>query len=431
METDNLCVSGYIHGCEKTFRFHIPQTIGQIISYYLVKYFIYGVGYNQNGAMGFGNKHRVQHWTQLLHIEHLVKDINDCYINTKNIMLITSNKQIYVAGDNTLGMLGINDQQQTEILSFTKLSTNICIEPKLISSLSIKHSFIYTMNNKLYANGSNLAGNLGNGKSVRGKCQSLVEIDTKFLNKDEHIIDIKCRNHRSAFLTDHGNVYFCGNNPYGQCAVHYPNPILVPILCKPVNDECIVKIAMGVQHTMLLDTKHQVHLFGINYVGQFGLPTANSNIKYKPMLHKWFIKRNIKIVDIGCQKITSLFIDDKGNGYTAGSNSCGNCGNGNISKKVKEIYKLKLGKGISIVATSCGRDHMALLINDNNLVTFGDNSRLQCSTLNKEKIITLPYVVSKKDELGILEKSVITKVVAMYQSTIIFVDPYRIVKRCS
>ena len=66
-----------------------------------------------------------------------------------------------------------------------------------------------------------------------------------------------------------------------------------------------------------------------------------------------------------------------------------------------------------------------LLTNKNNVITFGLNDEHQCSTMEEGEILD-PHIVSKTDEIGIFETSFIEKVLAINDTTLIFVNPNKI-----
>ena len=188
----------------------------------------------------------------------------------------------------------------------------------------------------------------------------------------------------------------------------------------------IIKIAVGAQHCIMIDNKYQVHFFGKNNFGQFGLNNdVQNNDIYRPTIHEYFIKNKIKINNIDTQVHTPLYIDINGNVYTSGFNIFGNIGNGQTNVKHNKIYKLKLENDEYIVDKTCGVFHTLLLNQRNELITFGKNNFNQCSKLKEEQKVVWPYKVSKKTELNIAENDFIDRVVAGLDFSIIVINPYK------
>ena len=189
MDSEDLLIYGYLRLMETTHKFIIPHEIQVIISQYLMKYLIFGIGTNESGQFALGHKNKVQKWTELSSFEEIISSLDNIYMSFRNIMIISSNNQIYVAGENRKGSLGLNSSES--ITTFTKLDIK-GIKPKFISSISDLHSFIVSIDNKLYANGTNTSGSLGNGLFDED-IHLFEQIPTDFvLNKNELVIDIKC-----------------------------------------------------------------------------------------------------------------------------------------------------------------------------------------------------------------------------------------------
>ena len=98
----------FIRFIQKSLNKIIPNKIQLIIAKYLINYLIFAVGGNQDGEFGLDHQKKVDTWTQLIDLEDLVSSVNDLYVSGSNIMVITSNAQLYVAGDNKIGQIGLN-----------------------------------------------------------------------------------------------------------------------------------------------------------------------------------------------------------------------------------------------------------------------------------------------------------------------------------
>eukprot|EP01083_Nonionella_stella_P003540 10193_1 len=422
----SLIAFSYLRRIEHKYKIAIPHAVMVLVGKYVLKFIVLGIGYNECGAMGLGHTNALLKWTPLLGFQQLTSSLKHVFINHKNAFLFTSDKCIYATGNNAFGALGVSFTQNV-VPFLRKVEYKKEFIPELVSSTSLKSSFVYSVDHKLWANGRNKAGNFGNGATDDENIQLFAPISTDFLvnQKEEHIIDIKCRNYRSMFLSNTGNVYFCGTNYYGQCSLPNEQFKCIPTIIhySSINGKKIIQTAMGVTHTLLLDETNRVHCFGLNYLGQFGI--KQSAHIFTPMIQPYFMERMIKITSINALKNASLFVDENGNGYTCGSNQFGQVGNGHTKGYCDSIHRLALDSNVSIVDASCGNFHSVLLTNHNNIITFGSNKFSQCTTTTEEEIHT-PHTVSKTRELKLLETQYIQKAFATYEGTIIFVNPYQI-----
>ena len=76
----------------------------------------------------------------------------------------------------------------------------------------------------------------------------------------------------------------------------------------------------------------------------------------------------------------------------------------------------------TFVGMSCSRNHSVLLSTSNNVIGFGANSHGQCSVYDCSKIKYARII--KKKEFGINVNDFVEKVIALFNNTIVIVDPY-------
>ena len=110
---------------------------------------------NDSGQLALGHTKDIVTWTELNDLEDIASSLDDIYASGMRIMIITSNSQIYATGNNKYGSIGLKELDN--ISKITKLELN-GIKPKLISSIGSAHSFIVSVDNKLYVNGKNDCG---------------------------------------------------------------------------------------------------------------------------------------------------------------------------------------------------------------------------------------------------------------------------------
>ena len=202
-----LLFAGYFRNIEKMLRTNIPREIVRIIVMYQKMSLIFGIGCP--GHIFGLNKEDLTQYSPLTTFQEILPHIDNVYRNNRSLMVIGQNNEVYATGRNVRYRLGIKgDSEWSNLSQFTKIKDNI----KLVSTgcENDSHCFIYSLDDKLYALGSNIGGSFGNGES--GGYDVLCEVGTKFIkNKHEHIIKIELGPCVSFFLTNYGSLYYCGS----------------------------------------------------------------------------------------------------------------------------------------------------------------------------------------------------------------------------
>ena len=145
-----------------------------------------------------------------------------------------------------------------------------------------------------------------------------------------------------------------------------------------------------------------------------------------PHFYLDFKDSDVRIKYIEASYSFSLCIDTEGGCYLFGLGDKGQIGNGQSGDGIKAYKPFKINDNIDdeiVVGGSIGDAHTILLTASNNVIVFGDNGYHQCSSLMDETEILTPYIVSKTKEIGILETSYVERVMALNDTTVIFVNP--------
>ena len=87
-----------------------------------------------------------------------------------------------------------------------------------------------------------------------------------------------------------------------------------------MNDVCIIKMASGYNHTLLLSKDGVIWSLGTNPYGQL-----SNGEHMEPCEGTYFIERRIKIVDIACGNYHNLALSSDGYVYSWGHNYYGQC----------------------------------------------------------------------------------------------------------
>ena len=208
--------SGVIHIPQKVL---IEEKIKDIKSDYNQTYFItfdnevYACGNNHDGYLGIGSDSDFELIPQKVLIEEKIKDIK---IKYGQKYFITINGKVYACGGNKYGQLGI-DSYYDDIY----IPQKVLIDEKIKDIKIYKYqTYFITINNKVYACGTNVDWQLGTGSDY-----GFVRVPQKVLI-EEKIKDIKIYKYRTYFITINNEIYACGYNLHGYLGVGSDNEVV-------------------------------------------------------------------------------------------------------------------------------------------------------------------------------------------------------------
>lgn len=235
---------------------------------------------------------------------------------------------------------------------------------------AFNQNYIITKNKNLYVHGLNVNGQLGIGNIK------------KFINKfkinsffDKNIIHVAIGMRHCIFMTNEiiNNIYSSGCNMYGQlgkncmpCA-HIPQQIKL--------NKKIVKIACGIEHTLLLtdENTNNLYAFGNNFNYQLGIAVQK---QFHTPIN---IKTKSKILNIDCCQHASIYLDFHNNVYIFGTYK-------------KNIYKNPVLINIDKFIVMCNINYSNLFILTseiiNNLYAWNTNRLIQ-NIISDKFIVTM------------------------------------------
>ncbi|KAJ5073135.1 hypothetical protein M0811_09090 [Anaeramoeba ignava] len=244
---------------------------------------------------------------QFINISSLIEDINDRIIQDIvsgcfSIYLLTSNHNAYGIGLNENGQLGFDSKtiEKTEkpILMMKNVS-------KIFSGSSSRHVFLLNLNQELFGCGWNQYGQLGLGESrEETKIQKLTKIQKIPKGK---IIDIQGGNTHSVMLIENENpkrkLYSCGDYRYNgfekisyQCKRKFTE-----IKSSLFENDNILEISVGCDHTLILTTNSKLIGFGWNFYGELGTgDKEDQSIPIQIELPKLRFNENISNYHVSC-----------------------------------------------------------------------------------------------------------------------------------
>lgn len=311
---------------------------------------VYGVGYNGDGELGDGTTTSVLTPTKFILPTGLYAKavfVNPLS-NGINAFVATSDGQLYGAGDNDWGQLGIGSYTSpSPTPQRYQMPSNLSV--KSVSLLG-DSTFVVTTNGQVWSAGDNTCGVLGDGtisyRNIPVKMQ---------LPVSEVAVKVATDYYGAYVLTQSGKVYGTGYNVKGMFGpTNVDDCIMTPIQVGAFGNSGQPKatdvVTDGVSGWILND-QGDVWGYGTNWVGELGNGTYTST--YSGPAVKF---------NIGTEKAASISTDfwelvvvtRSGKVYGAGNNGAGELGVGDQSYHPTPVqFPLPAGE-IAIAAVSTG-----------------------------------------------------------------------------
>jgi alpha-tubulin suppressor-like RCC1 family protein len=173
---------------------------------------LYVAGYNGFGQLGLGDNVNKNTFTQ---VTTTGKKILSAYCSEYHTVIVTeeTDNNLYVVGNNNVGQLGLGDNVNKN--TFTQVTTT---GKKILSaSCGVNHTVIVTNDatNNLYVAGSNGSGQLGLGDNVNKN--TFTQVTTVAIT-GKKILSASCGRFHTIIVTDDAtnNLYVAGSNEDGQ-----------------------------------------------------------------------------------------------------------------------------------------------------------------------------------------------------------------------
>jgi alpha-tubulin suppressor-like RCC1 family protein len=251
-----------------------------------------------------------------------------------NVLIVTKNDKTYAFGINTNNQLGFGHNRVVNEIQIVK---ELCDQQIIDFANGLNHCIARNSSGKVYCWGYYNWRYLGIGLEDNDYHKPIIN---KYLN-NEFVIDISCGAQHSLMLTNCGEVYAWGVNYFGQIGNGCNSDQLIPIKVKSFNNERIVMISCGWNHSMALTECGHVYSWGRNSFGQLGIGnTVDSNEpKFVEVIDE--NKCNVFIEKISCGSEHSLLLSSDGYIYAFGRNEFGELGN-QIEENELSPHRIKI-----------------------------------------------------------------------------------------
>ncbi|NXB50984.1 RPGR regulator, partial [Leucopsar rothschildi] len=278
---------------------------------------LYMFGSNDWGQLGLGSKSTVSKPTCVKALKPEKPKLAVCGRN--HTLVYTEKGNVYAAGGNSEGQLGLGDTEERTTFHLISFFTNQH-KIKQLSAGSYTSAAV-TEDGHLFVWGDNSEGQIGLASEASISVPCKVDIG-------KPISFVSCGYYHSALITGDGELYTFGESVNGKLGL-FPEQLKNNRVPQPVLGimEKVKKVACGGEHTVVL-TEKAVYTFGLGQYGQLGHGTFvfESSVP-KAVKH---LKRH-KICNIACGENHTAVIAENGLMFTFGDGRHGKLGFGEES----------------------------------------------------------------------------------------------------
>jgi alpha-tubulin suppressor-like RCC1 family protein len=223
---------------------------------------------------------------------------------------LTVDGQVYAWGADFSGQLGIGSLDEAS----TPQGVTVPGGPVVAVAAGSAYSLALTATGQVYAWGANLFGQLGNGTASNADSPVLVSMPTGVT-----VTAIAAGGDHSLALTSTGQVYAWGSNIYGQVGDGTTVSRDTPVPVAAPGGATITAIAAGTGHSLALTSTGQVYAWGFNASGQLGDGTTADRSTMVPVS----LPTGTTITSIATGSSHSLGLTSTGAVLVWGSNAFG------------------------------------------------------------------------------------------------------------
>jgi alpha-tubulin suppressor-like RCC1 family protein len=300
-------------------------------------------------------------------------------------LALTSTGQLYAFGENQYGQLGnstgngIEDANPVPALVQLPAGSG----PVVQVAAGAEHSLVLTASGRLYAFGDNRYGQLGSsanaGIDAANPQPALVGLPAG----SGPVVQIAAGAEHSLVLSASGRLYAFGSNDAGQLGVAAgsgtetanPAPAQASL---PAASAQPVAIAAGMQHSLVLTSSGQLYAFGSNRYGQLGRQANAETTSANPVPLEVALPAGAGGAgEIAAGGSHSLVLSASGRLYAFGSNAAGQLGSatGAVSEAASPLPALVAlpPAEAAPIAIGAGASDSLVLTASGELLAFGSN----------------------------------------------------------
>ncbi|CAJ1402484.1 unnamed protein product [Effrenium voratum] len=181
-------------------------------------------------------------------------------------------------------------------------------------------------------------------------------------------LQLACGGMHSAAVSSDGSCWLWGHGEYGQNASN--DDLWKPSLLSAIDPISrskikVLRVALGMEHSLLISTTLELYSWGRNHRGQLGLGTTTDTSE------PTFVAALSKASAVAAGEDHSAAITPGGEVYTWGNAECGKLGHGSSMIRSAMSFPKQINLEARVRKVSCGPTHTALIGNNGELFTCG------------------------------------------------------------
>ncbi|XP_039294188.1 X-linked retinitis pigmentosa GTPase regulator isoform X2 [Nilaparvata lugens] len=218
---------------------------------------LYAWGNNSDCQLGIGSEENCSTPKQV-ELNDVNEPIASLTAGAQHSALLTDGGKVYIWGSNSCGQLGLSDG-----IKKCSKPTRLAVKEKVLQiACGYMHTLMLTEEKYLLVFGEGSSGKLGLG----GTSSVPMPIPLKF---DKNVTSIAAGGNHSLALTDEGDVYAWGNNEHGQLGFsEEKTEITNPILVTPLLNVRVAQIACGQSHSAFTSDNGELYTCGESKYGK-------------------------------------------------------------------------------------------------------------------------------------------------------------------
>lgn len=340
---------------------------------------LYTAGDNSRGQLGRKLVNYPSQDSVLTKVPTSAKII-DVALGTNHIVVLDENGEVWTAGCNQYGALGIDENAGkywygTQIETLRKVTVGSGNVKIRAVAAGVYHTILLDENGGVWFAGQNTDGQLGSEPldSINSEFKKAPGLDSV------KIVSAAGGTKHTILLDDTGNVWTAGSNVYEQLGRETADnkSSAFEKVTSGISGVKITAIAAGNYHNVLLDENGNVWTVGSNLNGELGRETEES------VFQKADLQGAAAAKFIAVSGATTIVIDTNGNARTCGLNGHGQLGRSTEDSSDSKLLTVTSGIGSTkMAAAAAGAYHSVLLDENGGIWTCGSN---QCWQLCRDK----------------------------------------------
>uniref|UniRef100_A0A8D0GKT4 RCC1-like domain-containing protein n=1 Tax=Sphenodon punctatus TaxID=8508 RepID=A0A8D0GKT4_SPHPU len=176
--------------------------------------------------------------------------------------VVTDNGKLYMFGSNNWGQLGLGVKNTVNKPTCVKA---LKPEKVKIAACGRNHTLVFTEQGNVYAAGGNSEGQLGLGDTEERSTFHLIS----FFTNQHKIKQLAAGSYTSAALTEDGQLFMWGDNSEGQIGLADESNLCSP--CQVDVGRPVSWVSCGYYHSALVTSDGELYTFGEPEYGKLGL----------------------------------------------------------------------------------------------------------------------------------------------------------------